>query len=58
MVMEPSSETAERENEVYKARNSGTDNCKVTRGRKKETHSNMRGTQFGIKIIDGDIKTL
>ena len=57
MDMEPSLETADRENEVHKGRNSGTDDCEVTKERKEEKQYNMRGARFAIKIIDRDIKS-
>lgn len=57
MGMEPSSETAERENEVCKGRNSAIDDCKAIKERKEVKQYNMRGAQFAIKIIDRDIKT-
>jgi len=51
MDMEPFLETAERQNEVHKGRNSGTDDCEVTKEKKEEKQYNMRGAQFAIKII-------
>lgn len=47
----------QRENEVHKGRNSGIDDCEVTKERKEEKQCNMRGTQFAIKVIDRDIKS-
>lgn len=56
MDMEPSSEAAERENEVHKGRNSDTGDCEVTKERKEKKQCNMRGAQFAVKIIDIDTK--
>lgn len=52
MDMELSAETAERENELHKSRNSGTDDCEVTKESKEEKKYNIRGPQFAMKIID------
>lgn len=57
MDMEPSSETAERENEVHKGWNAGTNGCEVTKVRKDGMQNNMKEAQFAIKIIDSNTKS-
>lgn len=58
MDIEPSSETAERGNEVHKGWNSGTNGCEVTKERKEGKQNNMKGAQFAINIIESNTKSL
>lgn len=48
---------AERENEIHKGWNSGTNGCEVTKERKEGKQNNMKGAQSAIKIIDSNAKS-